>query len=90
MSNEEDKYYHSKRLLRDEAAIKRQVKIAKAYRHASHWIEGQPQHKYSKVHAMNCGRPTCVMCGNPRKFFKSKKKEALTFQERKLFEDIGE
>ena len=90
MSNEEDKFHHSKRLLRDEAAIKKQLKIAKAYKHATGWIAGQPQHKYAKVHSMNCGRPTCVMCGNPRKFFKSKKKEALTIQEQRQMQDLGE
>lgn len=90
MSHEEDKFRHSKRLLRDEAAIQKQLKIAKAYRHADDWIKGQPTHRYAKMHSMNCGRPNCVMCGNPRKFFKGKKKEALTIQEQRQLQDLGD
>jgi hypothetical protein len=39
-------------------------------------------HKFAKRHAMNCGNPNCVMCGNPRKTFKE-----LTQQEKRLFQD---
>ena len=78
MSTEEDKFKHSKRLLKDENAVKKQVKIAKA--------AGMPvdkPHKFAKHHALDCGNPNCVVCGNPRKLFKE-----LTTQEKRLFQDI--
>ena len=83
MSTEQDKFKHSKRLLKDENAVKKQVKIAKEHR-ISEYNPGEPKqpHRYHKRHAMNCGNPKCVMCGNPRKTFKE-----LTQQEKRLFQD---
>ena len=74
MSTEEDKFKHSKRLLKDENAVKRQVRIAKEF--------GMPikePHKFAKKHALACDNPDCVMCMNPRKSFGE-----LTMQERKF------
>lgn len=62
----------SRRIIKDEAAIKRQVRIAKIH-HGVH----EPPHAFAKKHAMTCGNSKCVMCGNPRKFFSE-----LTIQER--------
>ena len=76
MSKEEDKIKHSKRLLKDENAVKKQVEIAKAH--------GGPFKKsngFAKTHAMTCGDSNCVMCGNPRKFFKEP-----TMQEKKFIQ----
>jgi hypothetical protein len=78
MSTEEDKFKHSKRLLKDENAVKKQSKIAKAY-----GVPVSEPHKFAKRHAMNCGNPNCVMCGNPRKTFNE-----LTTQEQRLFQDV--
>jgi len=78
MSKEEDKIKHSKRLLKDENAVKKQVEIAKAH--------GGPFKKsngFAKTHAMTCGDSNCVMCGNPRKFFNEP-----TQQEKRLFQDV--
>lgn len=85
MSKEEDKFKHSKRLLKDENAIKKQVKIAKEHR-VSEYNPGEPvqPHRYAKHHAMDCGNPECYMCGNPRKTHKDK----LTAQEKRLFQDL--
>ena len=80
MSHEEEKVKHSKRILKTDNAVKKQVKIAKS---AGSDIS-QP-HKFAKVHAMNCGNPKCVMCANPRKVFKEK-----TIQEKRLEQDIEE
>jgi hypothetical protein len=77
MSTEEDKFKHSKRLLKDENAVKKQSKIAKAY-----GVPVSEPHKFAKRHAMNCGNSNCVMCGNPRKTFNE-----LTTQEQRLFQD---
>lgn len=78
MSNEQAKIKNSKRRLKDENAVKRQTKIAKAA-----GIEVKEPHKYAKHHAMDCGNPQCVVCGNPRKTFKE-----LTQQEKRLFQDL--
>lgn len=78
MSTEEDKFKHSKRLLKDENAVKKQVKIAK-----SAGMPTDKPHKFAKHHALDCGNPNCIVCGNPRKLFKE-----LTTQEKRLFQDI--
>jgi hypothetical protein len=78
MSNDTDKFNHSKRLLKDENAVKKQIKIAKTF-----GVPVDEPHKFAKHHAMNCGNPKCVMCSNPRKTFKE-----LTQQEKRLFQDI--
>ena len=77
MSNAEDKVKNSRRRLKDENAVNRQVKIAKAYN-----VPVEEPHKLAKHHALNCGNPKCHMCGNPRRIFKE-----LTAQERRLFQD---
>lgn len=76
MSNEQDKFTHSKRLMRDEAAIEKQLQIAKA-----HGLVADKPHMYGKTHSMTCGNPKCIMCSNPRKTFKE-----LTIQEKKMFQ----
>jgi hypothetical protein len=78
LSTEEDKFKHSKRLLKDENAVKKQVRIAK-----EHGLPIKDSHKFAKQHALNCGNPNCVMCANPRKTFKE-----LTLQERRMFQDV--
>ena len=74
MSKDEDKIKHSKRLLKDENAIKKQVKIAK-----SHGVPVENAHGFAKHHVMDCGQPGCVLCGNRRKVFGEK-----TIQEEKF------
>ena len=78
MSNEDDKFKHSKRLLKDENAVNKQTKIAKAF-----GVKVKEPHKFAKKHALNCGNPNCVMCGNPRKTFKEP-----TQQEKRLFQNV--
>ena len=77
MSKEQDKFKNSRRRHADETAVKKQTKIAKS---AGSDIS-QP-HRFSKHHAMNCGKPKCMMCGNPRKVFNEP-----TTQEKRLFQD---
>jgi hypothetical protein len=69
MSTEADKLKHSRRLLKDDNAINKQLKIAKAAGHTKYLKE---PHRLAKHHAMDCGQPGCVMCGNPRKAFNEK------------------
>jgi hypothetical protein len=80
MSTEQDKFKHSKRLLKDENAVKKQTKIAKQYGSSV-----KEPHRFVKHHAMNCGDPNCVMCANPRKIFKEP-----TQQEKRLFQDLDQ
>jgi hypothetical protein len=77
MSTEQDRFKNSQRRLRDESAVKKQTKIAKAY-----GVPVKEPHKFAKHHAMVCGNPGCMMCGNPRKTFNE-----LTAQEKRLFQD---
>lgn len=83
MSDEISKIKHSKRLQKDENAIKKQIKIAKEYGVPVKEHEG---HRFAKKHVLNCGNPKCVMCGNPRKTFGEK-----TIQEKRNEQiDLGD
>ena len=66
------------RIQRDENAIKKQAKIARV-----HGMDVKEPHRLAKHHAMDCGNPKCVLCGNPRKTFSE-----LTTQEKRLFQDV--
>ena len=79
MSTEEDKFKHSKRLLKDEAAIAKQLKIAKASGHTKYVRE---PHRLAKHHAMDCGNPQCPLCGNPRN------QGEVTAQEKRMVQDM--
>lgn len=83
MSNELAKYLNSRRRLRDETAVIKQVKIAKQHGLTAKDIAIKEPHRLVKRHAMDCGRPGCMMCGNPRKTFKE-----ITAQEKRLFQDV--
>ena len=52
MSKDEDKLKHSKRLQKEENAIHKQQRIAKAHGAPEHQYES---HRYAKHHALNCG-----------------------------------
>jgi hypothetical protein len=80
MSTDADKFNHSKRLLQDDNAIKKQTKIAKS-KGASQKVLDQP-HRLAKHHAMDCGNPGCMLCGNPRRTWKE-----LTAQEKRMFQE---
>jgi hypothetical protein len=83
MGNEQVKLKVSKRRLKDENAVRKQVKIAKAHGLTNKDKAVKEPHRLAKHHAMDCGQPGCVMCGNPRKTFKE-----LTAQEKRMFQDI--
>ena len=83
MSKEEDKFKHSKRLLKDENAIKKQVKIAKEHRINEYNPKDLEPHRYHKHHAMDCGNPGCIFCANPRRTWNE-----LTIQEKREFQEI--
>ena len=70
------------RIQRDENAVKKQVKIAKAHGLTDKDRSVKEPHRLAKHHAMDCGQPGCMLCGNPRKIFSE-----LTAQEKRLFQD---
>ena len=80
MSKEEDKFKKSKRLLKDENAVARQVKIAKAHGLTDNDKAVKEPHRLVKHHVMDCGNPQCPVCGNPRRTHK----DTLTAQEKRL------
>lgn len=84
MSKDEDKIKHSKRLLKDDNAIKKQLKIAKQHGLTTHDQAVKEPHRLVKHHVMDCGNPDCYLCGNPRKTHKDK----LTAQEKRMYQDI--
>lgn len=82
MSTETDKIKNATRRFNDENAVKKQVKIAKAHGLTNKDKAIKEPHRLAKHHAMDCGQPGCMMCGNPRKIFKER-----TAQEKRLFQD---
>jgi hypothetical protein len=84
MANELAKYLNSRRRQKDENAVKKQLKIAKAHGLTNKDKAIKEPHRMAKHHAMDCGQPGCMMCGNPRKIHKDK----LTAQEKRLFQDV--
>jgi hypothetical protein len=87
MSGDQIKARVSKRRLKDDNAVRKQVKIAKAHGLTPKDKQLKEPHRYAKHHAMDCGNPGCILCSNPRhnKLFK---KDKLTIQERKFFQDV--
>lgn len=82
MSHEEDKFNHSRRLHQEQAAIDKQVRIAKEF-----GIPIKEPHKLHKHHVMNCGNPKCIMCSNPRKVFKEKTMQERRFEQKERIHD---
>jgi hypothetical protein len=78
MSHEADKIKHSKRIQKNNNAIRKQVKIARGG-----GLKNIVPHKFVKRHAMDCGRPRCALCSNPRRKGWG---EPRTSQELRLFE----
>lgn len=76
------KIKHSKRIQQKENHIKRQLKIAKA-----HNMPVKEPHMVQDVTAVTCGDSNCVMCGNPRKFFKEPTVQEKSFNQTQLWID---
>jgi len=83
MANELAKFLNSQRRYRDETAVKKQVKIAKAHGLTNKDKAVKEPHRLAKHHIMDCGNKECYICGNPRRSHKDK----LTAQEKRLFQD---
>ena len=83
MSNEEQKYKHSTRMARGEAASRRQLQIARQNGLIKDKSNDEA-HRYNKHHAMDCGNSECGLCGNPRKIHKEKTVQEKSFEQTKL------
>ena len=83
MANELAKYLNSRRRHQDDNAVKRQVKIARQHGLTSRDKAIKEPHRLAKHHALDCGRPGCHLCGNPRHIHKN----SLTTQEKRMFQD---
>jgi hypothetical protein len=79
MSSEEQKFLHSQRILKNDASIRRQTKIAKTF--GMDKLVKQP-HRMAKHHALDCGHAGCMICSNGRKT-----NGELTVQEKRMFQD---
>jgi hypothetical protein len=84
MSNDIAKFINSRRRHKNDVAVARQLKIAKAHGLTNRDKAVKEPHRLAKHHVMDCGNPKCFMCGNPRKTHKDK----LTAQEKRLFQDV--
>jgi hypothetical protein len=84
MANTFAKFKNSQRRHKTDVAIARQVKIARSHGGTFDQRNIRQTHRLAKHHAMDCGNPTCYLCGNPRKTHKN----PLTAQERRLFQDL--
>jgi hypothetical protein len=87
MSNEFTKQKRSTRIHDEETKIKKQVKIAKAHGLTDKDKAVKEPHRMSKHHAMDCGQPGCILCGNPRKLFKEKTIQEKSFYQEKLYDE---
>ena len=87
MSNERAKFINSQRRHKTDVAIARQVRIAKQHGLGFQDKHIKEPHRHAKHHAMDCGNPKCFLCGNPRKI---DRKNKLTAQEKKMYQDLEE
>jgi hypothetical protein len=78
MSNDQARFINSRRRHKNDVAVARQVKIAKASHVPGEIVrqDVRQPHRLAKRHAMDCG--------NPRKTHKDR----LTQQEKRLFQDL--
>jgi protein subunit release factor B len=84
MSNETAKFLNSLRRHKNDVAIARQIKIAKAHGLTNKDKAVKEPHRLAKHHVMDCGNPQCPLCGNPRRSHK----DTLTAQEKRLYQDV--
>lgn len=79
MSSEEQKFLHSQRIMKKDASIRRQTKIAKTFGLNKYVKE---PHRLAKHHALDCGQPDCKICSNGRKTDGER-----SIQEKRMFQD---
>ena len=80
MSDQEIKDKRSRRIQKEENAIRKQIKLAKTFHMDVKEHEG---HRFAKHHALDCGISGCPICSSPRKI-----RGELTIQEKRMYQDI--
>jgi len=69
----------SDRIHRTNNHINKQLKIVKTNGGNKRYLK-EP-HRLAKHNAMDCGRPGCSLCGNPRRIFEAKTIQELKFEQ---------
>ena len=80
-----EKRKHSKRIQKTQNHINKQLEIVKSKRGNPKYTK-QP-HRLAKHNAMDCGRPGCMLCGNPRKTLEMKTIQELKFEQTEKWND---
>lgn len=83
MAQPTDKSVRGRRLQQKLRHIARQMRIRKAHAFPGPNTKVDSPHRYHKVSGVTCGDSNCVMCGNPRKFFKER-----TMQEKRAMQNV--
>lgn len=86
MSDSDTKEKRSKRIHTMESHIKKRLRTRKALHSSTEEIERQPHKLYTNI-GLSCGNSNCVMCGNPRKFWKDETIQEKSFKQDRLWED---
>lgn len=79
MSDETTREKHSKRLWNTETVIVKRRKVLEQYK--IHNKAFKQKHRLSKMNGINCGNPKCFLCMNPRKQYKEKTIQELSFEQ---------
>lgn len=82
MSNEITKTKVSRRIHQTDKHVARQLKIAKQKGYNFNDEVVKQPHRLAKHHVMDCGKPGCMLCSNPRKIFGER-----TIQERRFYQE---
>jgi hypothetical protein len=77
MSTDQERFWHSRRRLKDSNAVNRQLKIAKT----AGVVVDQPG-RFVKQHALDCGNPQCLLCSRDKVFGEP------GIQQKRLFQDV--
>lgn len=86
MSDSDTKEKRSKRIHSMESHIKKRLRTRKALYSSTEEIERNPHKLYANI-GLSCGNSNCVMCGNPRKFWKDETIQEKSFKQDRLWED---
>lgn len=85
MSDQDSRQIHSNRIQKTLCAIRKQIKILRMRGFSKYdaIVDPDQAHRFAKKHAMDCGNPRCVVCGNDRKIWGDP-----TIQEKRMFQDV--
>ena len=86
MSDPDTKEKRSKRLHHTQSQIKKRLRIRKDLHTSTAEIERHPHKLYTNI-GLSCGNSNCVMCGNPRKFWKDETIQEKSFKQDALWDE---